>query len=64
MMTDAEVVEDLMSRVDSEVTGDVRERLKTILTNYSSVFSKGEYDLGWTDIVSHRIDTGDHRPVR
>jgi len=64
MMTDAEVVEDLISRVDSDVTGDIRERLKTILTNYSSVFSKGEYDLGWTDLVTHRIDTGNHRPVR
>ena len=38
--------------------------MKTILTNYSSVFSKGEYDLGWTNMVTHQIDTGDHRPVR
>ena len=47
-----------------EVSEEIRQKLKTILNKHSSVFSKGEYDLGWTDLVVHRIDTGDHRPIR
>lgn len=53
-----------MSKVDRSVPEHIKERLREILIKYSSVFSKGEWDLGWTDIVTHRIDTGDHPPIR
>ena len=35
----------------------------SLLTEFSSAFSKDENDLGWTDIITHSIDTGDSKPV-
>ena len=37
-----------------------RARLRSLL----KVFSNGENDLGWTDLVTHTIDTGVSKPVR
>ena len=54
----------LLDRVDPSVPYDTRSRLETLLTSYSDVFSKGEYDLGCTSIVQHHIDTQDNRPFR
>jgi len=59
-VTDESVVDEVMSTIPE----DTRKKLRGILTKYSSVFSKAEWDLGWTDLVTHRIDTGDHRPIR
>jgi len=42
----------------------VKKKLRDVLNRHPTVFSKGEYDLGWTDLVTHRIDTADHRPIR
>jgi len=30
----------------------------------SYIFSRGEYDIGKTDYVEYKIDTGTHRPIR
>ena len=35
-----------------------------MLTEYQDVFSKGSDDLGCTDLVKQRRDTGDARPIR
>ena len=35
-----------------------------LLHRYEDVFSKGEFDVGCTRVIEHRIDTGPHRPVR
>jgi len=62
--TDEEIIEIVMAKVHESVSQDTRERLTAMLHKYSSVFSKGDWDLGWTDIVTHNIDTGDHKPIR
>jgi len=64
LMTEKEIVDDIISRVDEEVPSDVKEKLRDVLNQHPTVFSKGEYDLGWTDRVTHRNDTADHRPIR
>ena len=38
--------------------------LKALLQDYSDVFAPDDSELGCTDIVSHSINTGDHRPIR
>jgi len=38
--------------------------LRQLLLRNSAAFSKDELQLGFTDLVMHRIDTGDSRPVR
>ena len=35
-----------------------------LLSEFADVFSKGDGDLGRTDLVKHRIETGDARPIR
>ena len=62
--TDEEIIEIMMAKVHESVSQDTRERMTAMLHKYSSVFSKGDWDLGWTDIVTHNIDTGDHKPIR
>ena len=59
-----EIIDDMVSKVDPMVPQDMRLKLQNLLSKYSSVFSRGEWDLGWTDLVTHRIDTGGARPIR
>ncbi|XP_064631691.1 uncharacterized protein LOC135489981 [Lineus longissimus] len=39
-------------------------RVKTLLKKYNNVFSKTPNDRGLKDLVEHRIDTGDARPIK
>ena len=52
-----------MSKVESVPSG-ITEQLRHILERYSNVFSKDEWDLGWTDMVTHKIDVGNRNPIR
>ena len=47
-----EVIDDMLSRVDDSVPEEVRLGLREVLNKYSTVFSRNEWDLGWTDIVT------------
>ena len=38
-----------------QLTEDEKSRLQLLLCKYSAVFSKNEYDLGRTDVVTHQI---------
>uniref|UniRef100_A0A5S6QHH5 RNA-directed DNA polymerase n=1 Tax=Trichuris muris TaxID=70415 RepID=A0A5S6QHH5_TRIMR len=40
-----------------------KDDFRSLLNQYDDVFASGE-DLGRTDVVQHRIDTGDSRPCR
>ncbi len=40
------------------------EELAAAIYEYRDVFSSGPADMGRTDLVTHTIDTGEHRPVR
>jgi len=35
-----------------------------LLYKYDDVFSKGEFYVGRTHLITHHIDTGQNRPVR
>ena len=39
-------------------------KLHALLLEYGGIFSKNDQDLGRTSITSHKIDTGDSKPVR
>src|SRR6218665_1709653 len=58
------VLRPLWTEADSGVPPPSRDRLKTTLLRHQNAFSLGEWDLGFTDRLQHRIDTGDERPVR
>ena len=55
---------DLLERSCQHLNDDQSRRVKELLLKYKDVFSKGELDLGRTDLVRHSIDTGDHRPIK
>ncbi len=40
------------------------EELAAAIYEYRDVFSIGPADMGLTDLVTHTIDTGEHRPIR
>jgi len=61
---DLEIITDMLARIDDSVPLHLCDKLRALLHNYSDVFSKDEWDLGWTKVVTHRIDTGNHEPVR
>ena len=43
-------------------TDDERKGVVEFLQQYSTVFSRDEFDLGLTSLIVHRIDTGDAKP--
>ena len=36
---------------------------REMLYRYHDVISKGKFDLGWTDVVEHKIELSDDDPV-
>ncbi|XP_017483373.1 PREDICTED: uncharacterized protein LOC108372236 [Rhagoletis zephyria] len=41
-----------------------QHKAKELLRRYSNIFDKDGDKPGWTNVVKHRIDTGDARPIR
>jgi len=58
------IIEEMVSRVSPDLPDSTKGHLRQLLRKYNHVFSKNENDLGWTDLVTHTIDTGDSRPIR
>ena len=59
-----ELVEGLIDGVDAATPESSVIGLRELLLHNVHVFSESEYDLGRTDIVTHRIITNSERPVR
>ena len=55
---------DLLERSCQHLSGEQSQRVRELLLRNQDVFSKGDLDLGRTDLVRHSINTGDHRPIK
>ena len=55
---------DLLAAVDSDLHPADVETFSHLIDEFEDMFSKCDYDLGSTDIVTHSIDMGDHTPIR
>ena len=53
----------VMDSLPAELDRDQRKAAADLLIRNADVFSKHEYDLGCTDLLTFNINTGDHRPV-
>ena len=53
-----------MADLPDELTDEQRDKVRDVLTQNRNILSTGDYDIGRTHLVEHRIDTGDHRPIR
>jgi len=51
-----------VQNVDPTVPETTKHQLQELVDKYQDIFSYGEYDLGSTDIVQHKINTGDNPP--
>jgi len=59
-----EVIEKMVDGLPPELTSEQREKVRKLLTQYRTILSTGDHDVGRTPLVEHTIDTGDHRPTR
>lgn len=58
-----EEMQSLLERSSTELEDDQRQQLKSFLEKHRGLFAKpGE--LGRTNLTYHRIDTGDHPPIK
>ena len=57
-------LKELMDRSTEFLVKSETEKVHKVLLKFQHVFSAGPSDLGRTQIVNHKIDTGDARPVR
>ncbi len=54
----------LMLDLSEDITIREREELAVAIYEYQDVFSSVPDDMGCTDLVTHSIDPGEHRPIR
>ena len=54
---------DFIAKLNIKCPPEYRKRYEDLLTKYHDVFSKDEYDLGWTEKVSHRIKLKHDKPI-
>ena len=53
----------IIDKLPDELTSAERMAVIDLLYEYADIFSKHEFDLGRTDMLEARIETGDSRPV-
>ena len=57
-------VQEMLDQIDLEWTDEQERQVKQLLNENREVFSTSEFDLGRTNLVQHRIDTGINRPFK
>ena len=63
----APVPEHLRELYEKSIKGKSEEqkrKIHNLLLDHQNVFAKDEFDIGWTNLVEHTIDTGNSRPVK
>lgn len=62
---DMKEVEELEARMDiGNITREQKDSLRQVIHKYMSTFSQDEDDIGYCDLVEHRIETTDERPFK
>lgn len=59
-----EHLEDLMERSSQGLTEDQCRGVRKLLGDFADTFSSGDHDLGKTNLVQHRIETGQAQPIK
>ena len=57
-------IQEMLNKMDVELSTEQEDRVKQLLHENREVFSTSEFDLGHTNLVQHRIDTGINRPFK
>lgn len=59
-----EHLQPLLANVNSDLSDSEKERIKELLCEFSDVFVGPDGSFGKTNVVEHRIDTGEHAPIK
>ena len=62
--SEANFIQEMLDKMDVELSTEQEDRVKRLLNENREVFSTSEFDLGRTNLVQHTIDTGIHRPFK
>jgi len=54
----------MLRSLPPELEDEQRKAVADLLYKYDDVFSKGEFDVGSTHLITHHIDAGQNRPIR
>jgi hypothetical protein len=57
-------IEKMVGKLPDDLTAVQKERVRSLLYEFAGSFSKDQYDVGHTDLLTHAIDTGNSQPVR
>jgi len=55
-------IEGLLQCLPDDLTLDQKQRAENFIRSRANVFSRSEFDIGRTNLIPHRINTGDHSP--
>ncbi|CAG2207267.1 unnamed protein product [Mytilus edulis] len=56
--------EDMLNRCQNQLTPDQYQTVPELMNVNKKVFSTSKYDIGLTNIVKHKIDTNNARPIK
>ena len=59
-----EHLRDLYQRATRGLDAAGKQKVADLLSRFQDTFSKGEWDIGLTDLTEHEIPTGDAKPVK
>ena len=57
-------IQEMLDHIDVDLTDEQNQRVHQLLHENREVFSTSEFDLGRTNLVRHKIDTGSNRPFK
>jgi len=57
-------IDEIVTQTSTDLSELQRGQIRSLLWKFKDVLSLNDYDIGFTDLVSHSIDTGDHPPIR
>ena len=60
----SDFIQEMLDHIDLDLTDEQNQRVHRLLEENRGVFSTSEFDLGRTDLVRHKIDTGSNRPFK
>ena len=65
VVTENDAVDAILSRMDvGNLSEPQQERLLQVIGKYRATFSENEDDLGFCDVVKHKIVTTAERPIK
>jgi len=59
-----DAIDKILEKMPEDMTEEQRQKVQDLLVKYRNFISTGDHDIGRTDLVEYRIDTGDSRPIR